>query len=71
MAVVILDSDDNLKVLVPTLNLKLGAGVLRGSSKKNEPYKSSYVSATNLSLVTDACAPLLCPRSVIVPVVGI
>ena len=40
MAVVILDSDDNLKVLVPTLNLKLGAGVLRGSSKKNEPCKS-------------------------------
>ena len=36
----IVDSDDNLKVLVPTLNLKLGAGVLRGSSKKNEPYKS-------------------------------
>ena len=40
MAVFIVDSDDNLKVLVPTLNLKLGAGVLRGSSKKNEPYKS-------------------------------
>ena len=40
MAVFIVDSDDNLKVLVPTLNLKLGVGVLRGSSKKNEPYKS-------------------------------
>ena len=63
--------DVNLKVLVPTLNLKEGGGVANGSLKKNDPNTSPKVSATNLTFVTVACALLVCPSKVTFPDVGI
>ena len=63
--------DDKVNVLVPVLNLKDGDGSERGFSKKNVPNKSPYVSATNLTSVTVAWAPLLCPSKVTPPLVGI
>ena len=63
--------DVNLNELVPVLNLKDGGGTANGSLKKNDPYTSPKVSATNLTFDTVACALLVCPSKVTFPVVGI
>ena len=58
-------------MLVPTLNLNDGGGVVLGSLKKNDPNTSPKVSATNLTLLTVACALLVFPSKITFPVVGI
>ena len=62
--------DVNLNVLSPVLNLKGGGGVVNGSLKKNDPWRSPKVSAIYLTFDTVACAPLLWPNKV-TPLVGI
>ena len=62
--------DVNLNELVPVLNLADGGGTLNGSLKKKDPNTSPKVSATNLTLDTVACALLVCPSNVTLPVVG-
>ena len=64
-------SDDILNVLVPTLNLRDGGGLERGSSKKKLPNTSPKVSETNFTSDTVACALLVWPNRVMVPVLGI
>ena len=57
-----------LNVLSPVLILTVGGGLVLGSLIKNVPIKSPNVSATNLTSVTVAVAPLSAPTRLI-PVV--
>ena len=53
----------NLNDLTPFVNLNFGVGLLSGSLKKNEPFKSPKASEINLILLTVAVAPLVLPTN--------